>query len=682
LLKPPLRFDTWLGYDEQVNSRRFLLDCLRDRDVVFFVGSGVSLQPPACLPGAPALTRLAADLFLPEDPSVADAVQQVVSSIQPEVFYEQIAMFAPDAPARLLEVLGTRRPVTLGHFLIVLLSARAGRPIITTNFDLLLERAAEGLGLQKAVARPFDELLLKEGELSIWKVHGSIDNLARLGAAAVATTMARITQPNLVLLAQIAKLAREKHLCLIGYSGRDIDLFPYLCQLPDKKAPIWIDPAFDADDSLRRRAQELGAWTVCSTLDEIVRDGAHELLEELAHHGVAVDSLGTSWEPDRKRAEVDMLLSGTRERLALLFNLTPVEKKLLFVLCLNKIGRHEQANEYLDTWRREIGQDLDPAVSARVTLTQSRLCDCISDYDRALLLAQSGLSETRQLLRQERSFRVIALRVQALHAYAMAKKMQLGPSIAYACPSVDVRPDRKASLRVLGLYLINAARMRWTLGLAALVPPRRLGRARAPQSTENAWLLQAWTWYFDHLMVLFALLDTARKQLPERLGVPSAQLLGSAFQALRKQALRTGDSFALANAEKQLDRLGLLPPEQLAATLNVYRLITDPLNEALVLRDEAERLLDQRDHMQAKLVFEACLRRSEECGSYATMLKAIAGLVACGVPVPQEDLAKCDQKITGWGFRRYLDRLQSLDVQRVYPAGTATPPTEPGSTPS
>ena len=680
-----------------MDSRRFLLDRLRARDVVFFVGSGVSLQPPACLPGAPALTRLAADLFLPDDPSVADAVQQVVSSIQPEVFYEQISLFAPDGPVRLLEVLGTRRPATFGHFLIVLLSARAGGPVITTNFDLLLEQAAEDLGLQKAVARPFDNFLLKEGELSIWKVHGSIDDLARLGAAAMATTMARITQPNLGLLAQIAKLAREKHLCLIGYSGRDIDLFPYLCQLPDKKAPIWIDPAFDADDSLRRRAQELGARTVCSTLDEIVRDGAHELLEELARHGIAVDPLGGSWEPDRKRAEVNMLLSGIRERLAQLFDLSPAEKKLLFVLCLNKIGRHEQANEYLDTWRREIGQDLEPAVSARVLLTQSRLCDCISDYDRALQFAQSGLSETRQLLRQERSFRAIALRVQALHAYTMAKKMQLGPSIAYDCPSVDVSPDRKASLRVLGLYLITAARMRWTLGSAALVPPRRFGRARAPQSIENAWLLQAWTWYFDHLMVLFALLDTARKQLLAALGVKlgkkrkqlldrltvlSAKLLGRAFRALRKRALRTGDSFALANAEKQLDRLGLLPPEELTATLNVYRLITDPLNEALVLRDEAERLLGHKDHMQARTVFEACLQRSEECGSYATMLKAIAGLVACGAPVPQRELAKCDQKITGWGFRRYLDRLQSLTAQQVSSAGSATPSSEPGSTPS
>lgn len=646
-----------------MDSRSFLVNRLRDGELVFFVGSGVSLQPPACLPGAPALTRLAADLFLPEDPSVADAVAEVVSAIQPEVFYEQISLFAPDAPARLLEVLGTNRPATLGHLLIALIAARTGGPIITTNFDLLLERAARDLGIKTAVAGPFDEFGFLEGRLSIWKVHGSIDQLARFGNAAVMTTMARITQPNLGLLEQIAKLAQKRHLCLIGYSGRDIDLFPYLCQLPNKKAPIWIDPAFGADASLDRRARELGARVVGSTLDNVVRDGAPELLEDLARSGIAVDSLGMPWEPGRKKAEVDSLLLEARERLARLFKLRVVEKQLLLTLCLHKIGRHEQASEYLDSWKKSFAQDFDPALSAHATLTHSRLCDCISDYDRSLQLAQFGLSDSHHLLRQEPSFRAIALRVQSLHAYAMAKKMQLGPSIAYACPSVDIKPNKKASLWVLCLYVVTAVRMRWALGQAALVRPLSLGRTGVPQSTENAWLLQAWTWYLDHLIVFLALLDTARKQIPKRfskLAKLSVKLLGSAFQALRKRAQFIGDSFALANAEKQLDRLGLLPAEQLAATLNVYRLITDPLNEALVLRDEAERLFDQGDRLQAKTKFEACLQRAEECGSYATMLKAMAGLVACGLPISQEALAKCEQKITGWGFRRYLDQLRLL----------------------
>jgi len=68
----------------------------------------------------------------------------------------------------------------LGHLLGILLAWRSQLPILTSNFDCFLERAATLAGLRPVVGLPsvrgFDARRATAGEVAIWKLHGSADS--------------------------------------------------------------------------------------------------------------------------------------------------------------------------------------------------------------------------------------------------------------------------------------------------------------------------------------------------------------------------------------------------------------------------------------------------------------------------------------------------------------------------
>ena len=85
------------------DTNRFI-ECLVQGKVVFFVGSGISAEYPACLPSAWQLIKLSADLFLPNDEP--ERLKRVLGDnelgfegIQPEVYYERLKAVIDDRDA-------------------------------------------------------------------------------------------------------------------------------------------------------------------------------------------------------------------------------------------------------------------------------------------------------------------------------------------------------------------------------------------------------------------------------------------------------------------------------------------------------------------------------------------------------------------------------------------------------
>lgn len=101
--------------------------------------------------------------------------------------------------------------------------AKAGRvaAVVTTNFDLLLERALQAAGVEHRVFRSADEYLaLKQGEgpLPVVKVHGSVEDPASM----VDTLRQRLRGRPKALEQFLCDLMKRHHVLFAGFSGADL----------------------------------------------------------------------------------------------------------------------------------------------------------------------------------------------------------------------------------------------------------------------------------------------------------------------------------------------------------------------------------------------------------------------------------------------------------------------------
>lgn len=235
---------------------------LQETPCLSFAGAGVSIPAPTCAPSVAvplaATTELLATVAGRPGFETSPAMQTVHQRLLPESCYGSIATVAGtaahlelwssyawhDAPAQ---------PGPLpnaGHHLLARLADRHRTPVLTTNFDCFIERAAERQGLRTVVGLPdwrdrFPLLDVGDGEVAVWKLHGSaleIDTI-RSQAADLARSSHRALRNQLRL--------KPARLLIAGYSGRDFDIFPLLAEYAANADCLWVDLAFGEEHRAR-----------------------------------------------------------------------------------------------------------------------------------------------------------------------------------------------------------------------------------------------------------------------------------------------------------------------------------------------------------------------------------------------------------------------------------------------
>ncbi|WP_406109198.1 SIR2 family protein [Micromonospora globbae] len=235
-----------------------------DADVpcLVFAGAGVSVSAPAGAPGVAVPLGATLDLLtslsgpLPRDATAAMA--DVSKRLLPELVYGSVAAVAGTADhLRLWESYAwTATPTgpgphpNAGHSLLAWLGHRHHLPVVTTNFDRLLEEAVARQGLRPVVGLPdrrnrFAAPVAGTGAVAIWKLHGTavrVDTI-RSQAADLARGSHRALARSLP--------RRPQRLLVVGYSGRDFDVFPWLAGLAGGARTLWVDVAFPPDHPAR-----------------------------------------------------------------------------------------------------------------------------------------------------------------------------------------------------------------------------------------------------------------------------------------------------------------------------------------------------------------------------------------------------------------------------------------------
>lgn len=244
-----------------VVDQRAAIDWL-DADIptLIVVGAGVSMGAPTCAPGVrPFLdttTRLLhrVAVFSPSDGGYVDR-------LFPEACYGAIGQaFDTD---RHLDMWGALAPAIAGevgalpnlaHHLVVDLASTRGWPVLTTNFDTFLESAARdrGCDLDDHIPTLNSRLRLAcaPGTVTLVKLHGSaIESSGDATSRPVASI--RSTPADLSRCARIVRRMRfetePSRLLVLGYSGRDLDLFPWIAErwsqaATDAPQGLWVDP--------------------------------------------------------------------------------------------------------------------------------------------------------------------------------------------------------------------------------------------------------------------------------------------------------------------------------------------------------------------------------------------------------------------------------------------------------
>ncbi|HYH08206.1 MAG TPA: SIR2 family protein [Thermoanaerobaculia bacterium] len=203
-----------------------------NRSLAVFCGAGISIPPPARLPDARTLSRTVLETFLGSDL----AAEIGVPDLRPEVLFQKIRRHDADYLIRVLASLLDAPSFNANHLLLAELLGD-GCAVITTNFDLLIERAAAHLGVDAS---------------ALFKIHGSIDDPDSL--------MLTIDQVNDGLsrdrTEHLRHLTRDRTLLVLGYSGLDqLDLMPELARCAYRRV-LWINHRNEPAPVVERPAVE------------------------------------------------------------------------------------------------------------------------------------------------------------------------------------------------------------------------------------------------------------------------------------------------------------------------------------------------------------------------------------------------------------------------------------------
>lgn len=221
------------------------------KEVVFLAGSGISYMSK--IPSAYDILSKTGEQYLPQN--ISNNEKEIIyNNIQPEVFYENLLLLTnnEDCLSAWYCLLNDFEP-NINHYFITKYSNEAKLPIITTNFDLMFEKSAEQLGIHfKQKSFNDNPIELGNDSLNIIHLHGSINDRESIKTQ-ILTTMTDITKINIPWIKYITNLMRTKYLCIVGYSGRDIDIFPFLASFSKKdisKPIIWINKFINNDYSI------------------------------------------------------------------------------------------------------------------------------------------------------------------------------------------------------------------------------------------------------------------------------------------------------------------------------------------------------------------------------------------------------------------------------------------------
>lgn len=586
-------------------------------------GSGISISAPACVPGVwPFLERTTAALqrsasYMPSDTGYSER-------LFPEACYGAIGeAFETDSHLKVwtvfdpqvAEVLGAHP--NAGHLAFASLAAGNRWPILTTNFDCFLEEAArvQGHSVELVIPtfRAIHHLSQPPHATVIVKLHGSATDYRTIRATAA--DLSRCAR----LLRQLEFVPQVGRVLIAGYSGRDLDLFPWLADNFAGDQVLWIDRDFPAG----HRAYALNALRWEGSWNDL----AGRLLTRL---GVSVPADG--------RFERDQVRSGYADAV------TRYVERHITTLTKNHSGKAAAALA---------GTLASVAAHRDVIALASRYPEVVDEEARLQLLLWGGHSAvSTDRFDTARLFihyaRRSALRKFTITGWARSDILSVYSRVADRISTF--REPRQPLFSLVWASIIVALPIITTtllyFPLAVFIGLRVVRSDKRPPSMEYRFVCD----YLEHLIRIAAVAD----QLPGR-----KRLRRRVLRQLSNWCSSVGYTWGVLNVAKYQSRDdGAFAGPHGAITLAL--LMGDTAGLALAYRDAALRLF--ADGGDGTAYLEAALDQAIFLGSPSQELKVRIARRRFGVdpPMPESELLRLIGATESKVLRREFQALRTL----------------------
>ncbi|MGV1048247.1 MAG: hypothetical protein ACOYD4_06960 [Solirubrobacterales bacterium] len=617
--------------------------------MVFFLGAGASAASPSFMP-QPA--EIQAAVFESVAPDASDDDRDLIANSLPEIYHEVLLEVGGPITRKIWRVLAlwespTEAPAlsrfelgpNLVHQLVVYLAWKLGKPVVTVNFDQMLERAATSLGLAsdpQLAAKP-------EGDsVAIWKLHGTVDDLP-----SIRTTVQGITAVDKGILARVEHEFVASTGCLIGYTGRDIDFFPFLCgwRLPGRV--WWLSLDLDGTAIDRFPPAFIG-------VDARAEHWAQRVIERMPVTDPIAErlraQLNRAHPPagEVKDAYRALLSDYARRVYATTFPPADPKRLLAHAMALAAIGRNLDADRWTSRFLATTAS-VPPALSCRAQLLRSAMAHEFARYSDSRAHAKAALS----LARRER------LRSEADEATLRIDEAQrmlfVPPRLPWARAQSLLRPR---SISVV---------------LAMMFDALRLWRRRKPSGRSvvaDYADLRASFEYLEHLIRVGAVFQGWIERL-----VPVAvahRICDRYWRWIENRSYLTGYAMGIGNARKyQLrGRASDQPTPVPFSVLDLYELVPSPTGTCIHYRDAAETLASELATMptgpthdrkleSALKHYAAALEAAQQAGDPSLELKTMLGIRELDPERtwPDEIVKDLVGRVQSPAFKRYESHL-------------------------
>jgi NAD-dependent SIR2 family protein deacetylase len=214
---------------------------IKEHDAAIFCGAGISLHS-----GLPLVSDLIKKILAVIDLHEKDASIILNSNIPFEFFIETIRNEV--CVDEILEIFNKGKPNTNHELIAELVKSGFIKTILTTNFDLLIEKALKSRGLQKEIDfdvfssdEEFGKVNWNDNKIKIIKVHGCISNKSEMAVTldAVASKTVCVNKNNIIK--NFFSKDVNPNVIVIGYSCSDLfDISPQIELIEEKTSELFF----------------------------------------------------------------------------------------------------------------------------------------------------------------------------------------------------------------------------------------------------------------------------------------------------------------------------------------------------------------------------------------------------------------------------------------------------------
>ncbi|MHA2246939.1 MAG: tetratricopeptide repeat protein [Candidatus Hodarchaeales archaeon] len=235
---------------------------ISSRKICFLAGAGISIDPPSNLPSGLNFSKNLLKQIIPrqEFQKVANLMNKdKLDEIDNFLRFEQILGYLDDYDSektlQVLECFSNINTPNFNHFFLANMIKKKKTPVLTTNFDNLIEYALLESGVEcgtiKLIIEEEDWQNVKDGFFNLYKIHGSLIDICRnkICYNTIQATLHQIIKNKggkfeleLWKYTIILKILKEYDLIVIGYSGLDdFDVMPSLWNIKSDRKIFWIN---------------------------------------------------------------------------------------------------------------------------------------------------------------------------------------------------------------------------------------------------------------------------------------------------------------------------------------------------------------------------------------------------------------------------------------------------------